>query len=112
MDSRDAFGNDPQIQYMRRVFARMEKAQGVLLREINMAPYDERLRRLRDMALKLFEKMWATAMHKGIIENEEGAAILYLYCFSSVLSKEGISVPPHLLPEDRKIEVFVKEVLK
>jgi hypothetical protein len=112
MDNRDTFGRDPQIQYMRSVFARMEQAQGLLLKEINMTPHDVRLRRFRDMALKLFEKTWAIAMHKGIIENEEGAAILYLYCLSYALSTGGISVPPRVLPENGKIEAFVKEVLK
>lgn len=112
MDNRDTFGRDPQIQYMRRVFARMEKAQDVLIKEINMTPYDEKLRRFRYMALNLFEKTWATALHKGIVENEEDTAILYLYCFSYALSTGGISVPPHTLPKDGKIEAFVKEVLK
>jgi hypothetical protein len=112
MDSRDTFGNDPQIQYMRRVFTRMEQAQGVLLRQINMMPYDARLRHFRDAALKLFEKTWVTAIHRGIVENEEDAAILYLFCLSHALSKGGISVPLHALPEDDKIEAFVKEVLK
>lgn len=97
---------------MRRVFARMERLQGALLREIKMTPYDERLRGFRNLALKHFEKIWATAMNKEIVENEEDAAILYLYCFSYVLSKEGIKVSPQALPERRAIEVFVKEVLK
>ncbi len=112
MDNRDTFGRDPQILYMRRVFARMEQAQGLLFKEINMTPYDARLRRFRDMALKLFEKTWATAMHKGIIENEEGTAILYLYCLSYALSTGGISVPHHVVPEDAQIKAFAKEVLK
>jgi hypothetical protein len=76
-----------------------------------MAPFDERLRRFRDMALKLFEKTWMTATQKGIVENEEDACVLYLYCLSYALSKSGIGVPSNALPEHKKIQRFVKEVL-
>lgn len=112
MNDLDAFGRDPQVKYMRRVFARMEMAQDALLKQISMTPYDERLRRFREMALNLFEKMWTSAIHKNIVDNEEDAAALYLYCFSYVLSTRGITVPPQALPENRPIELFVKEVLK
>ena len=108
----DAFGHDPQVQYMRRVFAHMEKAQEALLKKIDMAPFDERLRRFRDMALKLFEKTWTTAMQKGVVESEEDAAVLYLYCLSHAFSTRGIEVPSNALPEHKKIQKFAKEVLK
>jgi hypothetical protein len=112
MSQTDTFGHDPQVKYMRRVFAHIEKAQNILLEKVGMTSFDERLRRFREMALKLFEKTWGMAMQRGIVENEEEAAILYLYCFSYALSTRGIEVPPDALPEHKEIRKFVKEALK
>jgi hypothetical protein len=97
---------------MRRVFAHIEKEQNILLEKIGMTRYDERLRRFREMALKLFEKTWGMAMQRGIVENEEDAATLYLYCFSYALSTRGIAMPSDALPEHKGIQEFAKEVLK
>lgn len=112
MKDPDTFGHDPQVLYMRRVFAHIEKEQNILLERIGVTRFDERLRRFREMSLKLFEKTWGAALHKGIVENEEDAAILYLYCFSHALSTRGILVPSDALPEHRMIQEFAKEVLK
>lgn len=112
MTEQDTFRHDPQVLYMRRVFAHIEKAQNNLLEKIGMTRFDERLRRFREMALKLFEKTWGKAMQRGIVENEEDAAILYLYCLSDVLSSRGISVPSNTVPEHKEIQKFAKEVLK
>jgi hypothetical protein len=112
MTEQDTFAHDPQIQYMRRIFARIEKAQNILLEKISMTRFDERLRRFREMALKLFEKAWGMAMQRGIVKDEEDVAALYLYCLSYVLSSRGILVPSGVLPEHKEIQGFVKEVLK
>ena len=112
MTEEDAFGHDPQVRYMRRVFAQIENAQNILFEKIGMTCFDERLRRFREMALKFFEKTWGMAMQRGIVENEEDAAILYLYCLSYVLSTRGISMPADALPEHKEIQKFTKEVLK
>jgi predicted trehalose synthase len=112
MTEQDAFGRDSQVRYMRRVFAQIEKAQNILLEKIGMTCFDERLRHFREMALKLFEKTWAMAVQKGIVENEEDAATLYLYCLSYALSTRGIALPSNVLPEHKEIQKFVKEVLK
>jgi hypothetical protein len=112
MTEQDAFAHDPQIQYMRRVFARIEKGQNILLEKIGMARFDERLRRFREMALKLFEKSWGMAMQRGIVKNEKDVAALYLYCLSYVLSTRGIVAPFDALPEHKEIQGFIKEVLE
>jgi hypothetical protein len=112
MTKSDTFNNDPQVQYMRRVFAHVEKAQSILLERIGMTRFDGRLRSFREMALRLFEKTWGMAMQRGVVENEEDAATLYLYCFSYALSTRGIVVPSDALPEHKGIQKFAKEVLK
>jgi hypothetical protein len=112
MMEQDAFAYDPQVRYMRGVFAHIEKAQNILLEKIGMTRFDERLRRFREMSLKLFEKTWEMAMQRGIVKNEEDAAVLYLYCLSYALSTRGILVPSSALPEHKEIQKFIKEVLK
>jgi hypothetical protein len=112
MMEQDAFGNDPQVRYMRHVFVHIEKTQNTLLEKIGMDRFDERLRRFREIALKLFEKTWGIAMQRGIVQNEEDAAIFYIYCFSYALSTRGILVPSDALPEHKEIQQFAKEVLK
>jgi hypothetical protein len=112
MTEQDAFVHDPQVRYMRRVFDRIEKAQDTVLQRVGLGRLDERLRGFREMALKLFEKTWGMAIQRGVVKNEEGAATLYLYCLSFVLSTRGIAVPSDALPEHREIQKFAKEVLK
>jgi len=112
MTEQDVFARDPQVRYMRLVFAHIEKAQNVLLEKIGMTCFDERLRRIREMALKLFERTWGVAMQRGIVKSEEDTSVLYLDCFSYALSTRGITVPSDALPKHEEIQKFVKEVLK
>ena len=112
MTEADTWGQDPQVRYMREVFAGMEEAQNELLPKLSIHPLDERLRRFREIALKLFEKAWVTAMQRGIAENGEDAAVIYLFCLVRALSMRGIDVPPGALPKNAAIEKFLKEVLK
>lgn len=108
----DTWGQDPQVRYMRGVFSQIESAQNELLLKLSIEPHDERLRHFREIALKLFEKTWAMAMQRGIAENEEDAAVIYLFCLARALSIRGIDVPADALPKNAAIEKFLKEVLK
>jgi len=111
MTQTDAFGHDPQVQYMRRVFACMEREQNGLLEKIGMSRLDERLRRFREIALRSFERTWGMAVQRGVVENESDAAVLYLYCLSYALSTGGITVPADTLPDREGIRAFAGEVL-
>src|SRR5512145_1965877 len=99
MTQGDVFGHDPQVRYMRRVFASIEKEQARFLEKIGIARLDERLRESREIALKYFEKIWGKGLQNGIVESEDDVATLYLYCFSYVLSAKGIPVTANALPE-------------
>jgi hypothetical protein len=110
--SDDPFGSDPQVQYLRRVFASMEKKQGELLKQAGIGPLDVRLQRLRRITLHLFEKVWAGAARKGIVGNDEETGLLYLYCLARALVTEGIKVPVDTLPRNKAMEAHVEEVLK
>lgn len=108
----DTWGLDPQVRYMRGIFSRIEGAQDELLLKRSIDPHDERLRRFRETALRLFEKTWIKAMQQGIAGNEEDVAVIYLFCLARALSTRGIDVPADLLPKNAAIEKFMREALK
>ena len=99
----DEWGHDPSIQSMRRVFSLMEAAQEELLRHLNISPLDQRLRRCREQALKIFEQAWPLAIEKGMTLSEKDAASLYLHCLARAFNSVGVEVPKELLPGDEKI---------
>jgi hypothetical protein len=109
----DQFGRDPQVRYLREVFARMEKRQTDLLLHLGVSPSDYRLRRIREAALKSFEKAWMAASRRDdVATSEEQIATLYIHCLSRVMAGNRISVPPAILPPDEKINAVLKEVFK
>jgi hypothetical protein len=107
----DTWGLDPQVRYMRRVFAGMEDAGNNLTAAAGIAAFDERLPRFRQMALTLFEKTWPLAVRRGVATGEEGAAILYSYCLARALSTRGIHLSATALPVNEAIESILAEAL-
>jgi hypothetical protein len=103
------WGNDLSVQRMRRVFVRMEESQRDLLERLKLSPLDERLRRVRELARDLFERAWPLAERKGLTQNEEDAATLYLHCFVKILNWEEIKTPSSLFSGDEKILRFLSE---
>lgn len=97
---RDDWGRDPQVQYMRGVFAAMEKAQAELLAGLGLAWTDARLHPARREARACFERAWPRAMGRGLGQDPGQAALLYLCCLARGLSRQGVSTPPELLPSD------------
>ena len=108
----DQFGRDPQVRYLRRVFAGMEQKQKELLERIGLIPTDYRLKRIREAALKHFEKAWMLAGRRGMVETEDEIAGLYTHCLARVLSGNRISVPTELRPSNEKINESIQEVFK
>lgn len=112
MAERDEWGADPQVRYLRRAFALMEKAQADLLRRLNVAPDDYRLRRVREATLRLFEQGGAVAGRNGVVVSEEDISVLYVYCLARILTANRIPVAEEMLPSHEKIARFMKEVMK
>lgn len=106
----DQFGRDPQVRYMRKVFAGMEKRQNELLGRLGVSASDYRLRRVRDGALKSFEKAWMLAGRRGTVETEDEIADLYMLCLAHVLEGNRINVPNELLPTNAKMNDIIREV--
>jgi len=108
----DQFGRDPQVRYLRRVFAGIERRQKDLLEKIGVTPTDYRLKRVREATLKHFEKAWMLAGRRGIVETEDEISDLYILCMAKILTGNRIPVPDELLPSTTKINDIIQEVFK
>jgi hypothetical protein len=111
MNEMDEWGRDPSVQGMRDVFSRMEVAQEQLLDQLNISPFDSRLRGVREAAKDLFERSWALANARHVNMDAEKVARLYLYCLAFALDTCGIQVPGELLLEEEPLGRLVSEVL-
>jgi len=110
MTEMDEWGKDPLVQIMRRVFKEMEKAQHELLKQLDIKPYDLRIRRWREQALALFERAWGIANRMGITLDEHTASAIYVHCLAKIMSAERINIPAGILPEAKSVERIFKEV--
>ncbi len=89
MMTRDEFGEDPAVQTMRRVFKRMEKVQERLIESSGISPFDERLREVRESALRAFEQTWSERAGQGVSSSENDYAPVYEACFLKILEQKG-----------------------
>jgi len=105
----DEWGHDPSVQSMRRVFSYMEEGQQELLRDLNISLFDRKLRRARQEALELFERIWPSAIKKGIIKSEKDAAPIYVHCLIQAFKMARIEVPNKLLLKDEQIIKLLRE---
>ena len=112
MTTADEWGRDPSVQIMRRIFRHMEIAQRTLLANVNISPFDTRLRGWRKTALNLLERSWAQANHHNMVLNEEKIAAIYIHCLARAIGAEGIKISSDCLPHDEGIEMLVRETLQ
>ena len=109
---RDQFSHDPQVRFLRCAFAGMEETQNKFLKDMNISPFDSRLRHVREMALNLFEKVWMVYGRRGVSIDEQEMTDIYVRCLAHILDSQRIKVPGELLPASEKIEKLIKEVTK
>jgi hypothetical protein len=110
MDGADDWGFDPSVRMMRRVFGRIERVQGDLLKRLSVSPFDPRLR--REKARHYLERCWVEASRLGIQVGEEEAAYIYVHCLSWAMNLDGVKVADETLPKDEKMGIVLKEVLR
>ncbi len=110
MADMDEWGKDPSVLIMRRVFKEIECAQHELLKQLDITPYDLRIRRWRDQALALFERAWGAADRMGITMDEHTASLIYVHCLAKVMGAERINIPAGILPEAKSVERIFEEV--
>ena len=109
MVDKDEWGQDPSVQAMRKVFSRMERDQNAFLYELQVSFFDERIRRWRDGALIIFEKMWGHASQRGIPVDEQRASDIYIFSLARVMNSDNMKISEEMLPKDRELEEIFKE---
>jgi hypothetical protein len=108
----DEWGRDPSVQAMRKVFKGMEKSLEEILWQLDIAPYDQRIRGWLEMALAKFEASWVVANQMGIIMDAKIAAVVYSHCLAKAIGSEGIEIPEGILPEEKDTARLIHEVFK
>jgi hypothetical protein len=106
----DTWGMDPQVQYIRRLFTGMEKAQRDLLERLGFSLYDDRLGPWRQATLSLFEKVWALSARQGTQMEEKDLVQVYLLCLITILNRSGTDIPAGIVSENKMITNWIKEV--
>ena len=112
MDYNDEWGRDPAVQMMRKVFGRMEHAYGALLKELQLSPFDPRMRQWRETALVICERAWAYATRRGTDMSEEIASDLYAFALARVMGSEGINITEGLVPSNPLVLTLFQEAFK
>jgi hypothetical protein len=96
--ARDRWGLDPTVQRLRRIFARLEKAQGELLALNRIPEFDPRLAGSRRRARALLESGWSLAAAQGLDPDEETLAAIYAHLLATDLAGQGLMAEPGELP--------------
>jgi len=107
----DEWGRDPSIKAMRRVFGAMEKSLDDLLEQLNISPFDHRIRSWLEQALANYERIWAEASRKGVRMEEKMAAPVYTHCLVKVIGAEGIEIPENQIIANKDVERELSSLL-
>ena len=110
MNEKDEWGKDPSVQIMRTVFNAMEKAQQALLSQLDISPYDLRIRKWREKSLAQFEQAWGVANRIGISMDTTLASEVYVHVLAKVIGLDGNEIPEGIVPEGKEIERLFKEM--
>lgn len=106
----DHWDRDPAVQRTRRVFAEMEKIQETMLNQVEIKPFDSRLRPIREAVRNLFDKAAGNAGGRGIRLSDAVMIGIYTMCLHQALTAAGIVIATDLLPDDRTLRDLVCEV--
>jgi len=108
----DEWGRDPSVKAMRRVFNAMEKTLDDHLEQLDVSPFDYRIRGWLEQALANYECVWGEAGRMGVRVDEKMAPKIYSRCLVKVIGLAGIEIPESLLAVDKDVERLISEVIK
>jgi hypothetical protein len=110
MANRDEWGKDPSVQVMRKVFQAMEHAHQELLKRLDIAPDDQRLRTWREQTLALFERCWGVADQLDVTMDEQTAATIYCSLFAKIMEASGIVIPADIFSPEGNVARLIQAV--
>ena len=98
----DKWGHDPSVKEMREVFSKMEEIQYLLLTQIGLSFFDNRLRGVRESARKLFERTVVRSQSNGLSLDEKGMIGIYKNALIQALCEADIPVPSEIIGDHKK----------
>jgi len=108
----DEWGRDPSVRAMRSIFKAMEDSLDDLLKQLDISPFDHRVRGWLEQALAKYERAWAKASRMGIRMDEKMATAVYAHCLVKIIGSEGIKIPESLLAIEKDVARLTCEVFK
>jgi hypothetical protein len=93
---KDEWGYDPSVQWARKLFRLMEKAQRELIGTLKLSAFDAGLKPARESALAMYHRACSSAAGERLGRDENAYAALYARCFVRALQTQGIEIPDNL----------------
>lgn len=93
---KDEWGYDPSVQWARRLFGLMEKAQHALIGALKLSAFDVRLKPARESALAMYHRACSSAAGERLGRDENAHAALYARCVARALKTQGVEIPDNL----------------
>jgi hypothetical protein len=112
METRDEFGQDPNIQKTRLYFSRMEHLDATLVERSGISVFDPKLRAARELRFNLFETTCSQAHRKGVRLDEALGLELFEICQNTAFKASGLSIFDSPVPPNPELLSLVQEVLK
>jgi len=103
----DEWGRDSSVKAMRRVFKEMEKSLNDFLEQLNISPFDHRIKGWLEQTLAKYERALGEASRMGVPMDEKMAPAIYVHCLVKVIGSEGIKIPESLFAIEKDISDLV-----
>lgn len=107
----DEWGRDPSVKAMRRIFKAMEKSLNDLLEQLNISPFDHRIKGWLEQALAKYERAWGEASRMGVPMDEKMAPAVYAHCLVKIIGSEGIKIPEGLLAIEKDVARLISDLV-
>jgi len=107
----DEWGRDPSVKAMRRIFKAMEKSLNDLLEQLNISPFDHRIKGWLEQALAKYERAWSEASRMGVPMDEKMAPAVYIHCLVKIIGSEGIKIPEGLLAIEKDVARLISDLV-
>ena len=89
----------------------MEKSLNDLLEQLNISPFDHRIKGWLEQALAKYERAWGEASRMGVPMDEKMAPAVYAHCLVKIIGSEGIKIPEGLLAIEKDVARLISDLV-
>ncbi len=109
-NNNDTWGHDPSVKKMRKVFSKMEETHNILLSQIKLSFFDNRLRDIRETARRLFDQAVVRTHPKDLSLDEKTMIGIYKDALIQALRRADIPVTTECIGDDKDVANFITKV--